>query len=126
MNQQETCRCADCAVATTTASINRREEALRLVGGPGNRCLFSRVLGHLKIHLRLRERTMDPRLVPKKVADMLLLCSRSRKESVRHEVDFLLDYYQVRGAPLEGTHVLGLDYYYGPFMEVSNNDSPDS
>ena len=113
------CCCADCRVATTTATINRRGEALRLVG-PGTRCLFSRVLGHLKIHLRLRERSMDPRLVSKKVADMIMLCMRSREKSVRNKVEFLTDYYQVGGAPMEGTHYKGLDYYYGPHMEVNN------
>ena len=93
-----------------------------MVGGLGTRCVFSRALGHLKIHLRCREWSMDPRLVPDKVARLLLLCSRSQEESRRHEVDFLLDYYQVRGAPLEGVHVLGLDYFYGPHMEVSISD----
>ena len=123
MNEGQNCVCADCAVCPTIANQNRREEAQRLVGVPGSRCVFARALGHLRIHLLSRERSMNPRLVTDKVARLFLLCCRSNVVERRHDAEFLLDYYQVRGAPLEGVHVLGLDYYYSPHMEVSNSDN---
>ena len=123
MNQANNCVCADCALRPTIASQNRREEAQRLVGVPGSRCIFARALGHLRVLLHSRERSMNPRLVTDQVARLLLLCCRSNVGERRRDAEFLSDYYQVRGAPLEGVHVLGLDYLYGPNMEVSSSDN---
>ena len=120
---REECKCADCDVCQRcVANINRREEAQRLVGMPGTRCVFARALSLLGVLLHARERAMNPRLVTDQVARLLLLCLRSNVQERRNKAQFLSMWYQVEGAPLEGVHVLGLDYYYGPHMEVSSID----
>ena len=52
----------------------------------------------------------------------MYLCLWSNVRERWTRARFLSQWYQVEGAPLEGVHVLGLDYYYGPHMEVSSID----
>ena len=106
----------------SVANINRREEAQRLAGGPGTRCIFARALSLLEVLLHARERAMDPRLVTHKVTRLMDICLMSNVKERWTKARSLGKWYQVEGAPQEGVHVLGLDYHYGPRMEVSSMD----
>ena len=99
---------------------DRVREALRVVGGLlGATCAFSRALTHLEVLLRARERSMDPRLVTRDIAFLVFALVTCRDRAKRHKVEFYIQYYQLHGAPLEGVHLLGFDYYYAQDMEVS-------
>ena len=116
MSRKNDCECADCAHQPP----EKYEAALEMVGGLlGTQCVFARALFHMEVLLRVRERSMDPRLLTKKVARLMFCCGISHVKARRNKVGFLMEYYQLHGAPMEGVHVLGFDYYYGPQMQVS-------
>ena len=94
--------------------------ALRAARGlQGVTCVLSRALIHLEVLLLARERSMDPRLVTRDIASLVFALVTSRDWAKRHKVEFYMQYYQLRGCPLEGVHRLGFDYFYSGDMEVS-------
>ena len=116
MSKKNNCECADCLHGPT----ERYAVALGMVGGMlGSQCVFAQALFHMEVLLRVPERSMDPRLLTKKIARLMFCCGISYVKARGNKVEFLMEYYQIHGAPLEGLHVLGFDYYYGPQMQVS-------